>query len=161
MQVIGMKTPRGLKILHLSSGYSKSRALQRQTTEISKQIFPEKEYRGLSPNFHIHVSASHEPRSVCLFCWRKYVDRSWDYTNRSQTHECWNWGWGRAIPRKGIHIWDFRCSVLWWALIVTTNKGEWPENTQIRSIGMTKKLRGNSYWHHHQSFERAPLPVAL
>ncbi len=31
-------------------------ALQRQNTEISKQIFSEKEYRGLSPNFHIHVS---------------------------------------------------------------------------------------------------------
>jgi hypothetical protein len=31
-------------------------ALQRQNTEISKQILPEKEYRGLSPNFHIHVS---------------------------------------------------------------------------------------------------------
>ncbi len=31
-------------------------ALQRQNTDISKQIFPEKEYRGLSPNFHIHVS---------------------------------------------------------------------------------------------------------
>ncbi len=30
--------------------------------------------------------------------------------NRSQTHECGNWGWGRAIPRKGIHKWDFRCS---------------------------------------------------
>ncbi len=50
-------------------------------------------------------------RSVCLFCWRKYVDCSWDYINRSQTHECGNWGWGRAIPRKGIYKWDFRCSV--------------------------------------------------
>jgi hypothetical protein len=30
-------------------------ALQRQNTEISKQIFPEKEYRGLSPNF-LHSS---------------------------------------------------------------------------------------------------------
>ncbi len=47
------------------------------------------------------------PRSVCLFCWRKYVDQSWDYINRSQTHECGNWGWGRTIPRKGIHKWDF------------------------------------------------------
>ncbi len=47
------------------------------------------------------------PQSVCVFCWRKYVDWSWDYTKRSQTHACWNWGWGRAIPRKGIHIWDF------------------------------------------------------
>jgi hypothetical protein len=33
-------------------------ALQRQNTEISKQIFPEKEYRGLSPNFHIYASVS-------------------------------------------------------------------------------------------------------
>jgi hypothetical protein len=33
-------------------------ALQRQNTEISKQIFPEKEYRGISPNFHIHASLS-------------------------------------------------------------------------------------------------------
>jgi hypothetical protein len=30
------------------------------------------------------------PRWVCLFCWRKYVDRSWEYINRSQTHECGN-----------------------------------------------------------------------
>ncbi len=32
--------------------------LQRQNTEILKQIIPEKEYRGLSPTFHIHVSVS-------------------------------------------------------------------------------------------------------
>ncbi len=34
------------------------------------------------------------------------------YINRSQRHECWNWGWGRAIPRKGIYKGDFRCSVV-------------------------------------------------
>ncbi len=50
------------------------------------------------------------PQSVCLFCWRKYVDRLWDYINRSQTHECGNWGWDRTIPWKGIHKWDFHCS---------------------------------------------------
>jgi hypothetical protein len=33
-------------------------SLQRQNAENLKQIFPEKEYRGLSPNFLIHVSAS-------------------------------------------------------------------------------------------------------
>jgi hypothetical protein len=33
-------------------------ALQRKNAENLKQIFPEKEYRGLSPNFHIHVSVS-------------------------------------------------------------------------------------------------------
>jgi hypothetical protein len=49
------------------------------------------------------------PWSVSLLCWRKYVDRSWDYINRSQTHECGNWGWGHAIPRKGKHKGDFRC----------------------------------------------------
>jgi hypothetical protein len=30
--------------------------MQRHNTENSKQIFPEKELRGLSPNFHIYVS---------------------------------------------------------------------------------------------------------
>jgi hypothetical protein len=29
-----------------------------KNTEISKQIFPERKYRGLSPNFHIHASVS-------------------------------------------------------------------------------------------------------
>jgi hypothetical protein len=32
--------------------------LQRHITENSKKIFPEKELRGLSPNFYIHVSVS-------------------------------------------------------------------------------------------------------
>ncbi len=35
-----------------------SYSLQRQNAENWKQIFPEKEYRGLSPNFRIHVSVS-------------------------------------------------------------------------------------------------------
>jgi hypothetical protein len=46
-------------------------ALQRHNTQNSKQIFPEKEWRGLSPNFHIHVSVRGFPRSACLFCYRK------------------------------------------------------------------------------------------
>jgi hypothetical protein len=33
-------------------------ALQRQNAENLKQMFPGKEYRGLSPNFHIHLSVS-------------------------------------------------------------------------------------------------------
>jgi hypothetical protein len=32
--------------------------VQRQNAENLKQIFQEKEYWGLSPNFHIHVSVS-------------------------------------------------------------------------------------------------------
>ncbi len=41
------------------------------------------------------------------FCCRKYVDfvdRSWVYINCSQTHECGNWDWGQAIPRKEIRM---------------------------------------------------------
>ncbi len=34
------------------------KTLQRKNAENLKQIFPEKEYRGPSPNFHIHVSVS-------------------------------------------------------------------------------------------------------
>ncbi len=40
-----------------------------------------------------------------------YGDRSWEYINRSQTHECGYWDRGRAISFLGIHEWDFRCSV--------------------------------------------------
>jgi hypothetical protein len=42
----------------------------------------------------------------------KYVDRPWENINHSQTRESRNWDWGRATPRKGIHKWDFRCSVV-------------------------------------------------
>ncbi len=35
----------------------------------------------------------------------KCVDRSWEYINRSQTHELGNWDWGRAIPFLGPHKW--------------------------------------------------------
>jgi hypothetical protein len=38
--------------------FSKGAALQRTNTEYWKQISQEKELRGLSPNFHIHVSVS-------------------------------------------------------------------------------------------------------
>jgi hypothetical protein len=91
--------------------------LQRQNTEISKQIVPEKEYRGLSPNFHIHASVRDLyittiglPILLEEIC---TVDRSWGYINRSQTHECGNWGLGHAIPRKGIQNGDFLCSALY------------------------------------------------
>jgi hypothetical protein len=76
-------------------------------------IFPEMTLCGFVPNFHIRVFVSDFyifPWSINLFCCRKYVDGSWEYINRSQTHECGNRDWGRAIPRKVIHKWDFRRS---------------------------------------------------
>ncbi len=50
------------------------------------------------------------PGLVCLFAAAKCVDRSWEYKNRSQIHECRNWEWGRAISYLGIHKLDFRYS---------------------------------------------------
>jgi hypothetical protein len=38
--------------------YAQVTTLQGHNTENAKQIFPEKELRGLSPNFHIHVSVT-------------------------------------------------------------------------------------------------------
>jgi hypothetical protein len=69
--------------------------LQRHNTENVIQIFPEKEFHGLRPNFHIHVSVSdlYIPtidRSDYSAA-GKYVDRPWEYINRSQTHECGVW----------------------------------------------------------------------
>jgi hypothetical protein len=69
--------------------------LQRQNTEISKQIFPEKEHRDLSPNFHIHASGSalYIPTiGLPILLEEICIDRSWDYINCSQAHECGNWG---------------------------------------------------------------------
>jgi hypothetical protein len=52
------------------------------------------------------------PRFVCLFCCRKICGPILGkYLNRSQTHECGNWDWSRAIPFLGMHKWDFCCSV--------------------------------------------------
>ncbi len=90
--------------------------LKRTNTENLKQIFPKNELHGHSPNFHLHVPRSYLYISTIdlptVFRCRKYVDRSWECINHSQTHECGNWDWGHAIPRKSIHKRDFRCSVL-------------------------------------------------
>ncbi len=76
-------------------------------------VFPEKELRGLSHNFYIHVSVSKLIYSPAYFpaanIGRPIVGI---YINRSQTHECENWNWGeRAVPFLGIHKSKFLCSV--------------------------------------------------
>ncbi len=67
----------------------------------------------LSPSFHIHASVRdlYIPTMGLPVLLQEICRPILDYINRSQTHECGNLGWGRAIPRKGIHKWDFRCSV--------------------------------------------------
>ncbi len=70
------------------------------------------------------------PRWSCRFCWRKYVDRSWEYINRSQNHECRNWGWGRAIPRKGIYKRNCLCSVVSCSVRI----GSYLDNLEFESL---------------------------
>ncbi len=51
---------------------------------------------------------------VCLFATGiyMYVDGSWEYKNRSQTHGCGNWDWGPAILFLRINKWDFCCRAI-------------------------------------------------
>jgi hypothetical protein len=80
--------------------------LQQYNLKNSKQIFPEKELRGHSQNFNIHVSMS----DLCvlmidlpILLQEIGVPILGIYNIiRSQTHDG-NWDWGHAIPRKGIH----------------------------------------------------------
>jgi hypothetical protein len=69
-------------------------ALQRQNVKNLKQIFPEKEYRGLSPNIHIHVSVSelYIPTMGLPVLLEEIYRLILGIYNRSKTHECGNWG---------------------------------------------------------------------
>ncbi len=89
-------------------------ALQRHSTENSKQIFSGKELHGYSPNSCIHVSVSDLYIciflwTVCLFCCRKIGGPNhWSVTDK------WMWKF-RLRPRNsflGIHKFKFLCSVL-------------------------------------------------
>jgi hypothetical protein len=70
-------------------------ALQRSSTENSKQIFPEKKLRGHSPSFHIRVSESdlYIPRMDLPIQLLEICGPilGYPYNNRSRTHECGNW----------------------------------------------------------------------
>ncbi len=78
-----------------------------------KLLFPKQNYNVLSRCSYTHIYVCErfiyfQDRSAYSAA-GKYVERNWEYINRSKTHECGNCDWGRAIPRKGIHKWDFRC----------------------------------------------------
>ena len=48
----------------------------------------------------------------------KFVDRSWEDINRSQTHECGYWDWGHAVPFLGIFDSVFRyCIFAVWSVL--------------------------------------------
>jgi hypothetical protein len=79
----------GIYLIKTDTGWVSIRtyALQRHNTENSKQIFPEKELRGLSPNFHINVSVI--DLYIPTIILPSAAGNMWtDPGNRSQTHEC-------------------------------------------------------------------------
>ncbi len=80
--------------------------LQRHNTENSKHIIPERNSAALVPilTFMFMWAIYIFQQSVCLFCCRKKGGPIVEiYLDHSQTHECGNWDWGRAIPFLGIH----------------------------------------------------------
>ncbi len=103
-----------------------------------KMSVPKQSYNVLSLSFYTHMSVRdlYISRIGCLFPAGKYVDRSWEYINRSQTHEYGNWDWGRAIPRKGIHKGNFPCSVF-----MLTEAQSIPRDSLFKSCHKKKKIR--------------------
>ncbi len=68
----------------------------------SHYVFPEKELRGFSPSFHIHVSVSdlYIPRfGPHIFLQQNRLTDPREYTNRSRTHVFKNWG---LTPRNSF-----------------------------------------------------------
>jgi hypothetical protein len=61
-----------------------------------KLLFPKQNYNVLSPSSFVHISVrdlytdNFQDRSAYSAA-GKYVDRSWEYINHAQTHECENW----------------------------------------------------------------------
>jgi hypothetical protein len=102
--------------------------------EISTYVFPEKELRGLSPNFHIHVSASdlYFPSfGPPIF---HQQNRQTDQGNLSVAHRNMNMNWdcSRAVPFLGIFVSNFRYCVFAVHTLSLTNS-------------TLKKLRVNTY----------------
>jgi hypothetical protein len=74
-----------------------------QKWNCTASLFLKQTYNVLSPISYTRISA----RDLYISRIRLYIllqpnmcDRSWEYINRSQTHECGNWDWCRALPKK-------------------------------------------------------------
>ncbi len=65
---------------------------------------PEKELRGLGPNFHIHMSVSQD-RST-YFPAAEQTNRSWEYINRSQKHDC-GFSVETGLRTRNFFFWEY------------------------------------------------------
>ncbi len=67
----------------------------------------------------------------------KYVDRSWEYKNRTQTHECGNWDWGFAIPFLEI---QYKINEIFVAVHCTHQYPKSPYNPQGKPINISRDM---------------------
>jgi hypothetical protein len=90
------------------------------------------------------------PQSVCIFCGRKICGPTVGiYMNRSKTHDCGNWDWGRIIPFLGIFVSNFRYCAL---------QRQNAEN--LKQIFPEKKYLGvSSNFHIHVSVSELYIPT--
>jgi hypothetical protein len=81
-----------MSLCNISEPHTANEGLVRIQYEM-KLLFPKQNYNVLSPNSYTHISV----RDLYIQNWSiyfaaaKYVDRSWEYISRSQTHFCRNW----------------------------------------------------------------------
>jgi hypothetical protein len=63
-----------------------------QYRKFEAKLFPEKELHGVSPNYHLHISESalYIPRIGPHIFLQQHRQKSWEYINSSQRHECGN-----------------------------------------------------------------------
>jgi hypothetical protein len=99
-------------VLHILFGISYSYLLCKESIPGSKQIFPVKELRGHSPNFHIHVSVSdlYIPTINLPILLQEICELILGiYKSLTDTLMC-KLGLRQLNSQKEIHKWDFRCS---------------------------------------------------
>ncbi len=84
-----------------------------------KILFPEQNYNVLSPSSYSFCERSIYISRMPILLQENMWNDPVEYINRKN----WIWDWGRAIPRKEIHKWDFPCSARKFRPIVYTSKG--------------------------------------
>ncbi len=130
--------PRKKKLIYSCTAASGSRTAKNQYWN-SRQIFRKKGIARPQPNFHIHVYLS--DWYIPTIDLPILLQEIWEYINSSQTHECRNCDWGRAISRKEIHKWDFRCS----AVFINAHV-----RVQIKSLNFEIVIKDFLHWFKHR-----------
>ncbi len=84
-----------------------------QKWNCAASLFPKHNYNVLSPSSYTHISVRYlNISSIDLsIAAAKYVNWSWEYINRSQTHEGETGTGGPRNSQRRTHKWNFRCSV--------------------------------------------------